>query len=319
MSHQRLVFLVDGRNRALHPTRKLDMVRRWLRQTNAKVIQFVGKIMVVQVFKTLTEQRDNPTYWIGVDPGDTIGICLVRITANNKVKRLLSMEFHTRSKEIKQLLETRRGCRNIRRYFRRKRVKRKGFMPKHRPARFENRRRPDGWLAPSVLHLLDSHKAAIRKIAEFVPDVNVSLEYAKFDIQKMINPDIEGKQYQRGRLFGYQNIRTYVLHRDKYACQLCGKKNVQFQLHHIIPRTQNGKDHPDNLITLCPECHTKVHSDTKLLNRLQNKIKTKLADFTSTSRLNIIMQFLKTGWRMNLVKTEFGFVLVLIRMLFAES
>jgi len=301
MRHQRLVFLVDGRNNILHPTRKLDMVRRWLRQTNAKVIRFIGKIMVVQVFKILSQQKDDPTYWIGVDPGDTIGICLVRITANNRVKRLLSMEFHTRSKEIKQLLETRRMYRCTRRYFRRKRVKKKGRIPKHRPARFENRRRSDGWLTPSVRHFLESHKSVIRKIAECVPDVNISLEYAKFDIQKMMNPDIEGEQYQRGKLFGYQNIRAYVLHRDKYTCQLCAKKNVPFQLHHVVPRSQNGKDHPDNLITLCPECHVKVHTDTKLLKKLQRKIKSKIADFTSTSRLNIIMSFLK-HW----LENEFG-------------
>ena len=293
MQHQRLVFLVDGRNRVLHPTRKLDMVRRWLRQMNAKVIRFVGKIMVVQVFKTISQQRDNPAYWIGVDPGDTIGVCLVRITMHNKVKRLLDVEFHTRSKEIKQLLDTRRMYRRIRRYFRRKRVKKKGLIPKYRPARFENRRRPAGWLTPSVRHFLESHKAAIRKIAEYVPNANISLEYARFDIQKMIDPDIEGEQYQYGRLFGYQNIRAYVLYRDKYMCQLCGKKNVQFQLHHVVPKSQNGKDHPDNLITLCPECHVKVHNDAQLLSSLQNKIKMKIADFASTSRLNIIMPCLK--------------------------
>jgi len=301
MQHQRLVFLVDGRNRVLHPTRKLDMVRRWLRQMNAKVIKFIGKIMVVQVFKPLTEQRDDPTYWIGIDPGDTIGICLVRVTSCNKVKRLLSVEFHTRSKEIKQLLETRHMYRCTRRYFRRKRAKKKGLIPKHRPARYENRRRPAEWLTPSVRHFLDSHKAAIRKIAEYVPNVNVSLEYAKFDIQKMLNPDIKGEQYQRGRLFGYQNIRAYVLYRDRYICQLCGKKNVPFQLHHVVPRSQNGKDHPDNLITLCSGCHAKVHNDTVLLKRLQTKVKTKIVDFTSTSRLNIIMSFLK-GW----LESEFG-------------
>jgi len=108
-----------------------------------------------------------------------------------------------------------------------------------------------------------------------------------------MNPDIEGEQYQRGRLFGYQNIRTYVLHRDKYTCQLCGKKNVPFQLHHIVPRSQNGKEHPDNLITLCSDCHVRVHSDAQLLKKLQRKIKSKIADFASTSRLNTIMPFLK--------------------------
>ncbi|RLI40081.1 hypothetical protein DRO59_10085, partial [Candidatus Bathyarchaeota archaeon] len=209
--HQRLVFLVDGSNNALHPTRKLDMVRRWLRNLDAKVIKYVGKIMVVQVFKKLSKQKDNPVYWIGVDPGDIVGICLVRVTADNKVKTLLSSEFHTRSKEIKQLLDVRRMYRNTRRYFRRKKVKKKGYEPKHRFPRYDNRKRPDDWLSPSVLHFLESHKSVTRKIANVVPDVNVSVEYARFDIQRMMNPDIEGEQYQRGRLFGYQNVRAYVL------------------------------------------------------------------------------------------------------------
>ena len=59
-------------------------------------------------------------------------------------------------------------------------------------------------------------------------------------------------------------------------CSLCGEKLPEidpknenysphqsqrsyFQLHHIIPLSQNGKDEIDNFILLCPNCHAKIH------------------------------------------------------------
>jgi len=287
---QRIVFLVDGCNRPLHPTRKLDMVNRWLRQGVAKIVRFFGKIMVVQVLKQLNPQKDKPTYWLGIDPGDTIGVCLVRISCN-KIKTLFLAELVTRSKEIVKLIQDRASYRNIRRYFRRKRIKRRGFTPKYRPARFNNRKRSDKWLAPSVRHFLETHKMVIQRIAQYIPDVHVSVEYAKFDIHKLVNPDVEEEQYQHGKLFGYANMRDYVLYRDKYQCQLCHKKS-NLQLHHVISRSKGGKNHPDNLVTLCNDCHAKVHNDTSLMKKLQNEVK-RIANFSPTSRLNIIMPFLK--------------------------
>ena len=49
--------------------------------------------------------------------------------------------------------------------------------------------------------------------------------------------------------------------RDKFKCQECGidliKNNLEFETHHIIPRSKGGSEHPRNLITLCKPCHRK--------------------------------------------------------------
>ena len=53
-----------------------------------------------------------------------------------------------------------------------------------------------------------------------------------------------------------------VRERDIY-CRLCGSTSL-LQAHHIIYRSQGGKDTLDNLILLCLYCHEKVHSNKKL-------------------------------------------------------
>jgi len=58
--------------------------------------------------------------------------------------------------------------------------------------------------------------------------------------------------------------RLVILERDGYKCRLCGSSS-NLQVHHI--KYSNGKnawEYPNlDLITLCKECHSKVHSDLK--------------------------------------------------------
>lgn len=43
-------------------------------------------------------------------------------------------------------------------------------------------------------------------------------------------------------------------------CELCGKPCYGNEPHHIIPRGAGGPDIKENLIQLCPICHTNTHS-----------------------------------------------------------
>ncbi len=291
--YPKLVFLVDSNGQMINPTRKVDMVNRWIKSLKAKIIGYYGKHMIVQVFKKLSPDADSPEYWLGVDPGDTVGVALVRLTKHKVAKLIYKAQAELRSKQITKLLTDRRGYRGLRRYFRRKRIRRRSWTPKYRPARFNNRKRSEKWLAPSVRHLLESHKRLIADFIALVPNLNVSVEYAKFDINRMQDPNIEGEGYQHGRMFGYENMRAYVLDRDGYKCQLCGAKQ-DLHLHHIVPRSKGGVDRPENLITLCSECHSKVHNDlTTYTPILKQKVVHNNDKYNATSRLNIIMPFLK--------------------------
>lgn len=59
---------------------------------------------------------------------------------------------------------------------------------RYRKPRFSNRKRKEGWLAPSIQHKLDTHDHLIDKICRILPVKSVTIEVAAFDIQKIKNP-----------------------------------------------------------------------------------------------------------------------------------
>ena len=62
----------------------------------------------------------------------------------------------------------------------------------------------------------------------------------------------------------WSSTKYIIMDRDENKCQDCGahwpnQPNIVLEVHHIIPRTGHGTDHPANLITLCHECHLARH------------------------------------------------------------
>ena len=56
----------------------------------------------------------------------------------------------------------------------------------------------------------------------------------------------------------YHELHRQVLQRDGWRCQVCGSMQ-HLQVHHLTLRSQSGSDLEQNLITLCAECHARVH------------------------------------------------------------
>jgi len=54
-------------------------------------------------------------------------------------------------------------------------------------------------------------------------------------------------------------LRLLVLRRDKYTCRQCWATGTSLHVHHTLPKEKGGTDNPDNLITLCHQCHREVH------------------------------------------------------------
>lgn len=60
----------------------------------------------------------------------------------------------------------------------------------------------------------------------------------------------------------WKNTRRYILNRDKYTCVYC--YNRAEEVHHIIELTPSNINdvnislNPDNLISLCSDCHKKI-------------------------------------------------------------
>jgi len=58
----------------------------------------------------------------------------------------------------------------------------------------------------------------------------------------------------------YAMLRTRVLERDGWRCQMCGS-STNLQVHHLKSRSKLGDDALQNLISLCVTCHGKQHHD----------------------------------------------------------
>ncbi|MFW9996987.1 MAG: RNA-guided endonuclease IscB, partial [Candidatus Odinarchaeota archaeon] len=145
---------------------------------------------------------------------------------------------------------------------------------RYRTPRFDNRRRKEGWLAPSIRHKLDTHLRFVEMIKEVLSVTDTAIEVASFDIQKIKNPSIAGVEYQQGEQLGFWNLREYILHRDHHECQNpdCKNRATQkiLQVHHIGYWKDDSTDRPANLITLCTRCHVpKNHAEKGFLHGWQ--------------------------------------------------
>lgn len=55
-----------------------------------------------------------------------------------------------------------------------------------------------------------------------------------------------------------QSMRERMLERDDEQCRRCGS-GTDLEIHHIRPVSHGGEDTPDNLATLCADCHEDAH------------------------------------------------------------
>ncbi len=206
---------------------------------------------------------------LGVDAGTR----QIGVSATTEQKVLFEAEVVPRS-EIQEVLATRRQ-------FRRARRRRK---TRYRKVRFLNRKKSDGWLAPSVQHKVEAHLKTIQLVHKILPVRHTTIEVAQFDIQKIRHPEIEGKAYQEGPRFGFWNVREYVLFRDNHCCQWCRgtSKDPILNVHHIESR-KTGGDSPDNLITLCETCHDLIHRTHQ-----EHKIERKRSTFRDAAQMGIM-------------------------------
>ena len=241
-----MVYVLNKNGEPLMPTTRYGRVRRLLRKGLAVVVDY--RPFTIQL------AYDTPNGVQGVSLGVDAGTKHVGLSATAKKKVLFEAELLLRSDIVEKL--------STRREFRRTRRNRK---TRYRKYRFLNRTKKPGWLAPSVRQKVDSHIHWISRICKFLPIKKITVETAQFDTQLLKAqeqglPSPQGTDYQKGEQLGFSNVREYVLFRDGHKCQCCKGKSKDTKLHvHHIESRKTGGDAPNNLITLCSECHAKYH------------------------------------------------------------
>jgi len=260
-----VVYVISKSGKPLMPTERHGKVRRLLKSGRAKVVKLTP--FTIQLLYETTEYVQPVT--LGVDPGyKNVGLSAV-----TDQREVFAAEAWVRT-DVKRLLSERRQYRRSRR----------NRKTRYRKPRFNNRvySKHKGWLAPSVENRIDFHIKLIRMVCSILPVSRIRIETAQFDVQKLKNPDVAGKEYQRGEQAGFWNVREYVLWRDNHTCQHCkGKsKDAVLEVHHIESR-QTGGDRPGNLLTLCRTCHRRHHVEGLELPKPP-------AGFSASAHINIM-------------------------------
>lgn len=238
-----MVYILNEKGQPLMPTNRHGKVRHLLKEGKAKVIKRCP--FTIQLLYSSTNYMQSIT--LGVDAGSKH----IGLSATTETKELYASNIELRN-DIVKLLSVRRQNRKTRR----------NRKTRYRKARFNNRisTKKQDWLAPSIRQKIETHLKVVDNIHKILPITKIIVETASFDIQKIKNPSIQGKEYQQGEQLDFWNVREYVMFRDNHTCQCCkgNSKDKILNVHHIESR-QIGGNTPNNLITLCETCHTGYH------------------------------------------------------------
>jgi 5-methylcytosine-specific restriction endonuclease McrA len=232
------VFVIDSHKQPLNPVHP-GRARWLLKQRKAAV--FKRYPFTIILLSAVESPRVQPLR-IKLDPGSlTTGIAVV---SDHDGQVLFAAELAHRGRQIKKALDTRRAVRH----------RRRARHARYRQPTYDNRRRPGGWLAPSLMSRVYNVLTWVNRLRRLCPIAAISMEFARFDPQAMEHPDIEGCQYQQGTLAGYE-VREYLLDKWARTCAYCGKPNIPLQIEHIIPRAKGGTDRVSNLTLACERCN----------------------------------------------------------------
>ncbi len=235
-----LVYVLNKDGKALMPCYS-GKARILLKEKKAKVVKRTP--FTIQLIYGSTGYKQPIT--LGVD----VGYSSVGFSAVAKDKELISGMVNLRKDVSKKLA--------VRRMYRRNRRNRLWY----REPRFNNRRRKDGWLPPSIEHKLNAHIKLVQKLKDILPITDIVVEVASFDAQKMQNPEIKGIKYQQGELQGYEQ-KEYLLEKWGRKCAYCGKKDVPLEVEHIVPKSRGGTDRISNLTISCSKCNQRKGNKT---------------------------------------------------------
>jgi hypothetical protein len=242
------VFVLSNNGNPLMPCNRAR-ARSLLKSGKAVIHRYFPFVIRLKERKT----RVTQPVALKLDPGaSTTGAALVRLDNKNPQKQhvLFTLELQHRKNTIRDNLKQRSSFRRSRR----------SRNLKYRAPRFNNRTKPEGWLPPSLRHLIETNQSWVHRFQRWTPLTNLAMESVKFDTQLLENPDISGIEYQQGNLAGAE-VREYVLLRGNHTCAYCDAQNVPLNLDHIIPKAKGGSNRVSNLVPACIKCNS-TKSDT---------------------------------------------------------
>ncbi|MGW5666822.1 RNA-guided endonuclease IscB [Micromonospora sp. NPDC003776] len=255
-----MVFVLDRHHRPLQPCTPAR-ARKLLASGRAVGHRHTPFVIRLKDREAASSQVDGVE--VGIDPGSKFtGIAVFRAeNAGDDMVRtgLFGIEVRHRGGQIRDRLFARAALRRGRR----------SRNLRYRAPRYANRRRPQGWLPPSLRHRVDNTMSWVQRLCRWAAVNRLHVERVAFDTQLLQNSDISGVEYQHGTLHGYE-VREYLLAKHGRKCAYCGAVGVPLNIDHIVPRSRGGSDRVSNLTLACVPCNqTKdaIPIDTFLADR----------------------------------------------------
>ena len=243
-TNQSTIPVLDSADNPLMPTRP-SRARRLIRQGRAEKAWRKGLFCIRMLdVDTDDDNVEVDGVELNIDPGaKATGLAVTSDSEHGRQAHAL-IELRHRGSRVRNKMDKRRIMRRSRR----------GRIRNRQP-RFDNRTRPESWLAPSLVTRLANTETWVRRLAALYPISLVRVETARFDTQIMQDAEVSGREYQQGDLAGWQ-LRSYIFHRDGRKCAYCGNtKAERYELDHIVPRSRGGANRVSNLVVSCHECN----------------------------------------------------------------
>jgi 5-methylcytosine-specific restriction endonuclease McrA len=231
------VAVLDTNKQPLAPCHPA-MARKLLSRGEAAVFRLAPFTIILkrEVFDIQTLDLQ-----LKIDPGSKVtGIAIVGQQTGEVV---FAAEIEHRGQPIKKSLDARRATRRSRR----------NRKTRYRKPRFNNRRRYEGWLPPSLESRVENVYTWAQRLRRVYLIKGIAMELVKFDMQLMENPEIEGVEYQQGELAGYE-LREYLLLKFGHQCAYRRDESPcdeYLEAEHIIPRSRGGSNRVSNLTISC--------------------------------------------------------------------
>jgi 5-methylcytosine-specific restriction endonuclease McrA len=242
------------------------------------------------VDRTVADSTVSPLQ-VKIDPGSRhSGMAVVATDAHGRVRGLVSVQVDHRGQQITKNMKARAAFRR----------RRRAANLRYRQPRFDNRRKPAGWLPPSLRHRVDGTVSMVHRLRRWAPVTSVQMELVRFDTQLMDNSETAGVGYQQGTLSGFE-VREYLLEKYRHRCVYCDATGMPLNIDHVRPRSKGGSGRVSNLVLACISCNQKkgnrpveeflAHAPTRLA-RILAQLKRPLDD---AAAVNAIRWALKTA------------------------
>ena len=238
------VCVLSNSGERLMPTFRLGKVRRLLKDGKAKIVKHHPfTIQLLYSSKTNTQS---------IEICEDVGYNYIGISVKSQSHEYVSAQYDT--------LQDEKACHDSCRKLRRTRRNRL----RYRKPRFDNRKRGEGWLAPSLRHKKELNVNVVKMHCAVMPITHATVEVGSFDtmllqaIQKGESKP-EGVDYQKGPRYNLATLREAVFYRDNYTCQVCGRKIADgaiLHMHHMFYWKGRHGYQLDELVTACEKCHT---------------------------------------------------------------